>query len=175
MNSALRIPYFAATAWYHNKLDKDLQSRELLDLLDEVEKFSVNEFLSAVTLGNSISETERSEIARKAARYSGLNERDFIDNNLDVTDQYFWKKLLYDEGYILGRLDSRYRGIDKKNSGVSVGSYPELDAWDHAFTPAMQDYLKNDLRYETNMNYNVWGNVMIGQMKFLKKIHGTII
>ena len=114
VNSALRIPYFAATAWYHNKLDKDLQSRELLDLLDEVEKFSVNEFLSAVTLGNSISETERSEIARKAARYSGLSERDFIDNNLDVTDQYFWKKLLYDEGYILGRLDSRYRGIDKK-------------------------------------------------------------
>ena len=159
VNSALRIPYFAATAWYHNKLDKDLQSRELLDLLDEVEKFSVNEFLSAVTLGNSISETERSEIARKAARYSGLSERDFIDNNLDVTDQYFWKKLLYDEGYILGRLDSRYRGIDKKNSGVSVGSYPELDAWDHAFTPAMQDYLKNDLRYKTNMNYNVWGNV----------------
>ena len=65
MNSALRIPYFVTTAWYHNKLDKDLQSRELLDLLDEVEKFSVNEFLSAVTLGNSISETERSEIARK--------------------------------------------------------------------------------------------------------------
>ena len=106
-----------------------------------------------------LSDEERSEIARKAARYSGLSERDFIDNNLDVTDQYFWKKLLYDEGYILGRLDSRYRGIDKKNSGVSVGSYPELDAWDHAFTPAMQDYLKNDLRYETNMNYNVWGNV----------------
>ena len=159
VNSALRIPYFAATAWYHNKLDNDLQSRELLDLLNEVEKFSVNEFLPAVTLGNSISESDRSEIARKAARYSGLSERDFIDNNLDVTDQYFWKKLLYDEGFILGRLDSRYRGIDKKNSGVSVGSYPELDAWDHAFTPAMQDYLKNDLNYNTNMNYNVWGNV----------------
>ena len=99
------------------------------------------------------------EIAKKAGRYSGLTDRDYTDNNLDVSNQYFWKKLLYDEGFILGRLDSRYRGIDKKNSGVSVGSYPELDAWDHAFTPAMQYYLNNNLNYKTNMNYNVWGNV----------------
>ena len=65
VNSALRIPYFAATAWYHNKLDKDLQSRELLDLLDEVEKFSVNEFLSAVTLGNSISKQKDLKLLEK--------------------------------------------------------------------------------------------------------------
>ena len=62
--------------------------------MDEVEKFSVNEFLPAVSLGNSISESDRSEIARKAARYSGLSERDFIDNNLDVTDQYFLEKII---------------------------------------------------------------------------------
>ena len=34
-----------------------------------------------------------------------------------------------------------------------------MAAWDHSFTPAMQYYLKNELKYETNMNYNVWGNV----------------
>ncbi len=159
VGSALRLPYFAATAWYHDKLDDDLQKMELLDLLEVVEKFTVEEFLPAITLGNSITDDKRSEIAKIASKYSGLSARDFIDNNLDVTDQYFWKKLLYDEGFILGRLDSRYRGIDKKNSGVSVGSYPELDAWDHAFTPAMQYYLNNELNYKTNMNYNVWGNV----------------
>ena len=143
VGSALRLPYFAATAWYHDKLDDDLQKMELLDLLEVVEKFTVEEFLPAITLGNSITDEKRLEIAKIASKYSGLSARDFIDNNLDVTDQYFWKKLLYDEGFILGRLDSRYRGIDKKNSGVSVGSYPELDAWDHAFTPAMQYYLNN--------------------------------
>ena len=147
VGSALRLPYFAATAWYHDKLDDDLQKMELLDLLEVVEKFTVEEFLPAITLGNSITDEKRSEIAKIASKYSGLSTRDFIDNNLDVTDQYFWKKLLYDEGFILGRLDSRYRGIDKKNSGVSVGSYPELDAWDHAFTPAMQYYLNNELNY----------------------------
>lgn len=159
VDSALRLPYFTATAWYHNKLDDELQSRELLDLLSEVENFTINELLPAISLGNSISDNKKNEIAKKAGRYSGLTDRDYTDNNLDVSNQYFWKKLLYDEGFILGRLDSRYRGIDKKNSGVSVGSYPELDAWDHAFTPAMQYYLNNNLNYKTNMNYNVWGNV----------------
>ncbi len=159
VDSALRLPYFTATAWYHNKLDDELQSRELLDLLSEVENFTINELLPAISLGNSISDNKKNEIAKKAGRYSGLTDRDYTDNNLDVSNQYFWKKLLYDEGFILGRLDSRYRGIDKKNSGVSVGSYPELDAWDHAFTPAMQHYLNNNLNYKTNMNYNVWGNV----------------
>ena len=112
VGSALRLPYFAATAWYHDKLDDDLQKMELLDLLEVVEKFTVEEFLPAITLGNSITDDKRSEIAKIASKYSGLSARDFIDNNLDVTDQYFWKKLLYNEGFILGRLDSRYRGID---------------------------------------------------------------
>ena len=123
VGSALRLPYFAATAWYHDKLEDDLQEKQLLDLLAEVEKFTVEEFLPAITLGNSISDGKRSDIAKVAAKYSGLSERDFLDNNLDVTNQYFWKQLLNDDGFILGRLDSRYRGIDKKNSGVAVGSY----------------------------------------------------
>ena len=89
VGSALRLPYFAATAWYHDKLGDDLQAKLLLDPLAEVETFTVEEFLPAITLGNSISDEKRSEIAKIAARYSGLSERDFLDNNLDVTDQYF--------------------------------------------------------------------------------------
>ena len=102
VDSALRLPYFTATAWYHNKLDDDLQSRELLDLLSEVENFTIDELLPAISLGNSISDNKKNEIAKKAGRYSGLTDRDYTDNNLDVSNQYFWKKLLYDEGFILG-------------------------------------------------------------------------
>ena len=102
VDSALRLPYFTATAWYHNKLDDELQSRELLDLLSEVENFTINELLPAISLGNSISDNKKNEIAKKAGRYSGLTDRDYTDNNLDVSNQYFWKKLLYDEGFILG-------------------------------------------------------------------------
>ncbi|MFL2995688.1 MAG: S10 family serine carboxypeptidase-like protein, partial [Cytophagales bacterium] len=76
VDSALRLPYFTATAWYHNKLDDELQSRELLDLLSEVENFTINELLPAISLGNSISDNKKNEIAKKAGRYSGLTDRD---------------------------------------------------------------------------------------------------
>ena len=73
-------------------LEDNLQSRELLDLLDEVEKFSVNEFLPAVTLGNSVLKAKDLKLLEKS-RYSGLSERDFIDNNLDV-DNIFGKIII---------------------------------------------------------------------------------
>ena len=94
-----------------------------------------------------------------AGRYSGLSAKDYLDNNLNVSESYYWKKLLYDQGVTIGRLDSRYKGIDKSDAGTSYDYDPAMAAWDHSFTPAMQHYIKNELKYETNMNYNVWGNV----------------
>ena len=145
-------------AWENRKDISPDSDKNIINSINEIiEKLDKGEM--RVSNRSPEGKWNTNEIAKKAGRYSGLTDRDYTDNNLDVSNQYFWKKLLYDEGFILGRLDSRYRGIDKKNSGVSVGSYPELDAWDHAFTPAMQHYLNNDLNYKTNMNYNVWGNV----------------
>jgi hypothetical protein len=33
-----------------------------------------------------------------------------FSNNLDVPTGYFWKELLRDQGFTVGRLDSRYKG-----------------------------------------------------------------
>ncbi|MDG2342669.1 MAG: carboxypeptidase [Cytophagales bacterium] len=157
--AALSLPYYSVTAKYHNQLNEELQNKDIESLLDEVESFTINEFLPAIALGNSISKEKKFEIAEKAGRYSGLKTKDYLDNNLNVSESYYWKKLLYDEGLTIGRLDSRYRGIDKSDAGTSYDYDPAMAAWDHSFTPAMQYYLKNELNYQTNMNYNVWGNV----------------
>ncbi|MEC7878134.1 MAG: carboxypeptidase [Bacteroidota bacterium] len=159
VSAALSLPYYSVTAWYHKQLDEDLQSKTLENLIYEVEDFTINKFLPAIALGNSISESKKNEIAEAAGRYSGLSARDYLDNNLNVSESYYWKKLLYDQGLTIGRLDSRYRGVDKSDAGTSYDYDPAMAAWDHSFTPAMQYYLKNELKYETNMNYNVWGNV----------------
>src|SRR6185312_6037871 len=39
VGEALRLPYFAATAWYHKMLPADLQNKDLTDMLPEVENF----------------------------------------------------------------------------------------------------------------------------------------
>ena len=57
--AALKLPYFAATAWYHKALPTELQSKDLLAILPEVEQFTVNELIPAITKGGFLEETKR--------------------------------------------------------------------------------------------------------------------
>ena len=157
--AALKLPYFAATAWFHNKLSSDLQSKDLTAMLPEVEDFTMNELLPALSKGSSLEEQKRKEIATKMARYSGISEKVILQNNLDVPLNYFWKELLRDEGFTVGRLDSRYKGIDKKDAGNGPDFNAELTSWLHSFTPAINMYLRNNLNYKTDFKYNMFGPV----------------
>ena len=159
VSAALTLPYYAATAWYHKALDDDLLSRDLDDILPEIEKYTIEKFIPAISKGSSLSDSEKNDVAVIASRYSGLSAKDYLDYNLDVPTSYFWKKLLYEDGLTIGRLDSRYKGIDKTDAGIRYDHDPAMAAWDHSFTPAMNHYLKEELKFETNMKYNVWGNV----------------
>tara|TARA_B100000959_G_scaffold67669_1_gene71720 strand:- start:375 stop:1841 length:1467 start_codon:yes stop_codon:yes gene_type:complete len=159
VSAALTLPYYAATAWYHKALDDDLLSQDLDDILPEIEKYTIEKFIPAIAKGSSLSESEKNDVAVIASRYSGLSAKDYLDYNLDVPTSYFWKKLLYEDGLTIGRLDSRYKGIDKTDAGIRYDHDPAMAAWDHSFTPAMNHYLKEELKFETNMKYNVWGNV----------------
>jgi carboxypeptidase C (cathepsin A) len=158
-DGALKLPYFAATAWYHNKLPADLQGKDLAAILPEVEEFTMNELLPAMSKGGALEEGKRKEIAAKIARYSGISEKVILQNNLDLPTSYFWKELLRDEGFTVGRLDSRYKGIDKKDAGDRVDFNAELTSWLHSFTPAINMYLRNDLKYKTDFTYNMFGPV----------------
>jgi hypothetical protein len=40
-----------------------------------------------------------------------------MQNNLDVPYSYFWK-IVARPGFYRGRLDSRYKGIDRKDAGI---------------------------------------------------------
>ncbi|MFX6949656.1 hypothetical protein ABTH81_21495, partial [Acinetobacter baumannii] len=81
------------------------------------------------------------------ARYSGISEKVIDQNNMDVSTNLFWKELLREEGFTVGRLDSRYKGIDKENAGDGPDYNSELVSWEHAFTPAINMYLREELKY----------------------------
>jgi carboxypeptidase C (cathepsin A) len=157
--AALKLPYFAATAWFHKMLAADLQKNDLTDMLPEVENFTMNELLPAISKGSFLDDQKRKEIASKMSRYSGLSEKVILDNNLNVPLNYFWKELLRDKGFTIGRLDSRYRGIDSKAAGDSPDFNPELTSWLHSFTPAINIYLRNNLNFKTDLKYNMFGSV----------------
>ncbi|WP_246604388.1 S10 family peptidase [Alteromonas lipotrueae] len=159
VKAANRLPYFAATAWYHKKLDRELQNKDLTELLPEVEDFTINTLIPALAKGGFIGAEEKRVVLKKMARYSGLSEDAISQNNLDVSTAYFWKSLLRDEGKTLGRLDSRYLGIDAKQSGDRPDYWAELTSWLHSFTPAINYYLREELNYKTDTKYNMFGDV----------------
>ena len=160
IDSSLHLPYYAATAWYHKMLDNNLQSLDLLEFLPDVEDFTINKLIPAIAKGGFLNEKERNFIAEKYSYYSGLDKQFIIDYNLEVPNYAFWKELLRKrDGLTIGRLDSRYKGLDKTNAGISPDSNIELDSWNHSFTPAINYYVKNELKFETDIKYNVFGPV----------------
>jgi len=159
VKAANRLPYFAAAAWYHNKLEPALQNKDLTELLPEVEDFTINTLIPALAKGGFIGESEKHDVLKQMARYSGLSEASIAQNNLDVSTAFFWKDLLREEGKTLGRLDSRYLGIDAKQSGDRPDYWAELTSWLHSFTPAINYYLREELNYKTDIKYNMFGNV----------------
>lgn len=82
-----------------------------------------------------------------------------LSYNLNVPTDFFWKELLRDKGFTVGRLDSRYRGVDKMTAGEGPDYNAELTSWLHSFTPAINMYIRNELNYKTDLKYNMFGPV----------------
>tara|TARA_R110002051_G_scaffold270525_1_gene330956 strand:- start:1343 stop:2830 length:1488 start_codon:yes stop_codon:yes gene_type:complete len=160
VSDALNLPYYTAAAWHHKVLPIALQSKDLEEILPEVEAYTINSLIPALSKGGFIEENEKNSAAEKIAYYSGLSKKEILDQNLVVPTDYFWKHLLKDKsGFTVGRLDSRYLGIDRQLAGVSPDYSAELTSWLHSFTPAINYYLQEELNFKTDVKYNMFGPV----------------
>jgi carboxypeptidase C (cathepsin A) len=150
----LFLPTYTATAWYHKKLDSDLQ-KDLRKTLAEVEEFAMGEYTLALMKGSDLQGDERAAIVKKLARYSGLSE-DYIDRtNLRINIHRFCKELRRDEGITIGRLDTRYTGIDRDSAGEFNEMDPSYAAILGPYTSTMNDYLRSELEFELDVPYEI--------------------
>ena len=149
----LFVPTYAATAWYHKQLGDDLQQRELRDVLDEVEAWSESDYSVAMMKGDKLSDEERAEVAERLASYTGLERRYVEGTNLRINIHRFCKELLRDEKRSVGRLDSRFTGIEAS----AVTEMPEFDPSMLAilppYTASFNDYVRSELGFETDLTY----------------------
>ncbi|MFT6871462.1 MAG: carboxypeptidase C (cathepsin A) [Roseivirga sp.] len=159
VGQANRLPYYAAAAWYHKALPADLQSKDLLVVLEEAENYTMNKLLPVLAKGAWATDAEKNDAIKMFSRYSGLNEKVIRQHNLDVPTGFFWKELLREEGHTIGRLDSRYKGIDRMDAGMSPDFNSELTSWLHSFAPAINGYFQTYLNYKTDIKYNMFGPV----------------
>lgn len=150
----LFLPTYCATAWYHGRLD-DMLQRNLRQTLDEVEAFALGEYASALLMGDRLSKEEQSKIAAKVARYCGVSQ-EFIERcNLRPDIGRFVKELRRDERRTVGRLDSRFVGIDRDAAGDSYEYDPSYAAIQGPYSAALNSYVRTDLGYENDLPYEI--------------------
>ena len=123
------LPSYAATAYYHGKIDTD---KTLTEFYNDSKEFSLNEYGPALLKGSRIGDDERNKIMEKYSFFTGLSERFVEDFNMRVDPSSFRKELLRDEGFSVGRLDSRYKNSDY----ISGGQYSDTDVSSEGFMSA---------------------------------------
>ena len=156
---ATALPQRAATAWYHHRLSRDLQSRPVRKLLDEVESFAMGDYLAALVKGDRLENAERDRIAKRVAQYTGLSPEYVISTNLRIDPRRFWKELMRNERLTVGRLDSRYIGVGRDAAGENPEYDPAMADWNGPFSNAVNRYLREELRFSPDLEYQVWGDV----------------
>lgn len=149
----LFVPTYTATAWYHQRLAPELQKRPLAELLAEVEDWSGGAYTVALMKGDQLGDEESQAIAEKLASYTGLSLEYVIGSNLRIDIFRFCKELLRHEKRSVGRLDSRFKGIE----GLAVTEKPEFDPSNTATIPpfltTFNAYIRGELGVETDMAY----------------------
>lgn len=155
---AVMVPTYTATAWYHKKLPGDLAG-DLKKTVEEARRFALGEYMQALTRGNTLSDAERSAVAQKLARLTGLSPEFILACNLRVDSARYRKELLRDKRLTVGRLDSRFTGVDADAAGERQEFDPSNTALQGAYTAMFADYIRNDLKWQSDLHYPTSGNV----------------
>ena len=150
----LYLPSYAATAWYHGRLASDLQA-DLGKTLAEAERFALGEYSLALLQGDRLNPNKRNQIARQVARFTGLSLDYVKRSDLRIEIMRFCKELLRSEGRTVGRLDSRYQGIDRDSVGEHMEHDPSLSEIMGPYSACLNHYLRADLGYESDLPYEI--------------------
>jgi carboxypeptidase C (cathepsin A) len=160
---ALYLPSYTSIALYHKKL----QSADPDKLRDEVSRYALGDYLTALAQGSGLSKPARADVVDHLARYTGL-PADLIDKaNLRIDPTFFRKQLLNDQRLILGRFDARLTGEDPDPTDQDADYDPSLSLYLPVYSSTFNDYIRRELNYESDLPYEVL-NGRIGPWDFGK-------
>lgn len=150
----LFLPTYAATAYYHGLLDAAYNDK-LADLLAEVEEFATTEYTLALMKGDRLGEAERAQIVTKLVRYTGLSAEYIEQTNLRIEIHRFCKELLRRQRRTVGRLDTRFQGVDRDAAGEHNEYDPSYAAIQGSYTATLNDYVRGKLNFTSDLPYEI--------------------
>ncbi|MDN3202550.1 S10 family peptidase [Algoriphagus sediminis] len=146
------LPTMAATAWYHDQLSQKPDDFEAF--INEVRTFTEMEYTPALFKGNRLSDAEKGQVAQNLEKYTGVSAEIWERADLKIEAGEFFQELLREEGNTVGRLDSRYKGINLDPMSMDSFTDPQSDAISPAYTMGFLDYFHGDLGVSKDWNYS---------------------
>ncbi len=147
----VHFPTYAATAWYHDQIPN--KNADLYVYLDEIRAFTENEYAPALFKGDQLSDSEKTSIAGKLANYTGTDADFWLRAKLRVTASEFFAEALRENGELVGRLDSRFTGINQDPLSQNGSHDPQSAAISPAYTQGFLDYFHGELGVSKDLMY----------------------
>jgi carboxypeptidase C (cathepsin A) len=140
----LYLPSYAATAAYHHVIPTPA---DLPAWLDTVRTWAAGPYTAALEKGTGLQGAERQATLRQLSAYTGLAV-DYLDKaNLRVSLAQFNEELSRAQGYVTGRLDSRFQGYEFDRLSEGSEYDPQSEAISSAYMTAINSYLRDDLKF----------------------------
>jgi carboxypeptidase C (cathepsin A) len=149
----VHFPTYAATAWYHNKVKN--KPEDVYAFLDQVRTFTEGVYAPALFKGDRLSADKKKEVAEALANYTGTDPEYWIKANLRVTASEFFAEFLRDEAQIVGRLDSRFTGINQDLLSQEGSHDPQSTSISPAYIAGFLDYFHGDLKVGKDQMYMI--------------------
>lgn len=140
---AIGLPSIAATAWYHNKVDR--KGRTVYQVIDDAMQFASTDYLTALFKGNALDDAGRQRIAQRLEGFTAIPASYFLANNLRITRPTFQGELFKKENLKLGSDDARYIG---PAGGIEPDAGPASVS-----LKAFNEYAKAELKVERADEY----------------------
>lgn len=151
ISNIVYFPTVAVTARYHDKITN--KGSDIESFVQEVREFTENEYAPALFKGNTISDAEKNQIAKKLESYSGISAEIWLRADLKLNAGETFQEMLRDEKMTVGRLDSRYKGINLDPMSMSSFTDPQSDAISPAYTSLFLDYFHGSLGVSKDLLY----------------------
>lgn len=165
------LPALCETAAHFGKLEQalldDPEQRRA-----EVAEFAKGDFASALLAGANLAEAKFEAVATQIARFTGIDVDTVKRHELRIDPGFFREELLREDGLVLGRFDARVTGRDGDVAGDHPGFDPSYSAVFGPFSAALNDYVRRDLGFESDLVYEIlssrvrpwdYGDQFVGQ------------
>jgi carboxypeptidase C (cathepsin A) len=151
---AVYLPSYTAIAAFHHRLPGDLQSAPD-QAVAAAEKWALSDYSTALAAGNQLSADDQAAVVHTLSRYTGLPE-DFIrKSRMRISPDAFRKHLLNDQELIIGRYDARLTAPDPTPATDDLSQDPSDSLYYPAYASVFNQYIRQDLKFETDQPYHV--------------------